>query len=675
MATFLTLDLETRSAANLKAVGAFRYAQDPTTDVLCCSYAFDNGPIQRWRPGEDLPQEIVEHVAAGGLIRAWNVTFEWNLWVRVLHATYGWPKPTLGQWVCSAALAARVGLPRKLEEAAKVLGLPEQKDTEGYRVMMRLSQPKRTKQGGGFWTREEDPKAFAILEDYCDQDVRTERAVFKALPRAGSETERSIFLHDLKINARGVPIDLDFVHRLRELALHETHRIDQEIQTVTDGFVQAVTQVAPMKVWLDKTQGLPVSSLDKNAIRDLLAGPDLSPDARRLLELRAEGSKSSIAKLTKILETVNPLTGRIEGMLRYYGAGTGRWAGQLVQPQNFPKGHPDLTVTEDLIEAAALGDGDLLDTLTPEGVTRLDVCSSLLRGCFCAPRGRAFSVADFSQIEARINAWVAGAEVMLQAFRDRRSPYLEMGQTIYHRPISKADAFEYFIAKQTVLGCGFQMGKDKFRDKMLEDTGILLTEEMVASAVEGFRTLYWQIPRYWKALQRTVVLVVSQGVTSWTAVPHTRGRIAMRIRAHSGRPWLEMSLPSGRSLWYPLPKMSIRPAPWTDEATGKPAMLPCVTVAGVNSQTRQWQRYALYGGLLSENIAQATARDVMAAAMHRVEAAGYPVILTVHDEILTEHAEGFGSLAEFETLMATPPAWAAGCPITAEGWRGKRFRK
>lgn len=656
MTDVLSLDFETYSTIDLTEVGPARYAEDPTTGIWCVAYRLGTAPVMVQSMETPLPAPVRTHLEQGGLIRAWNADFERRLWT-VATRRYHWPAVTPAQFVCSAALAARAGLPRKLEHAAKALGLPVQKDMAGHRLMMRACRP--TKSGG--WYHFQEGEWDALLA-YCAQDVTVECAVVDQLPKVGHPFERSLFLLDQTINDRGVRIDRPLVRAALRVTEEAVEALNVRLNQVSAGELDRVTQVARITGWVQR-QGVPVESLDKGTLRDLLATQTMTPEVEEVLRIRQDGGKSSVAKLRTMLLCALQ-DDRIRGLLRYYGASTGRWSGQLVQPQNFPRG--TVPVTEPLLDLIRTGDWEAVEMHLERDVRLMDLMASMLRSCFVAAPGHDLIAADFSAIEARVLGWLANAEKLLESYRSGGSAYLDMSEVIYGRRVSKKhDPLEYQVSKNTVLGCGYQMGAERFAEQLQEQTGIVLDPALAKRAVESYRSLYWQVPQLWRGMNETVQVVVSGGVTSWTPVAASQDRLAFAID-ESG--WLKLRLPSGRCLWYPEPRMSKRKAPWGD-------LIPCVTTAGVNPITKQWGRQALYGGLLVENADQATARDLLGEAMLRVEAAGYPVVLSVHDEAVAEVPEGQGSVEEFETLMATPPAWAADCPIGAEGWRGKRYRK
>lgn len=659
MATFLCLDLETRSTSDLRKVGVFRYAEDPNTDIWCACYAFDDGPVHTWLPGDPPPPAIQEHVAAKGLIRAWNAQFEQTLWNAILTPRYGWAYPRDEQWVCSAAMGARVSLPRSLEDAAMALHLLQQKDIEGWYLMLRMSKP-RSRMPLIWW---DDPVKLQRLVQYCKQDVETERAVYEALPPAGNATERAIWLLDQEINRRGVRIDRPLVSSALVLVALVTEDLNARMESITQGRVPSITAGAKLIAWLQE-QGVDTDTVAKVPLADLLKEGTFPEPVREALRLRQEGAKSSTAKYAMMLSTASK-DDRVRGMLLYHAAGTGRWAGRGVQPHNFPRG--SIAMSTELIQSILTCDMSRVQTAGPP----MEVLSSALRACFIPSRTQAFYAGDFNAIEARVVAWLAGAEEMVSAFRDHRKVYEEMAERIFGIPAPEVakDSFERFVSKTTVLGCGFQMGWETFQRRMKDQFGIELLDELAERCVTSFRGANPEIVALWRSMNATALRVVRDQCAEEVPVPGTQNRITFSLLDE----WLRMRLPSGRFLWYFRPQIGLRAVPWT-EPDGTPAKRPAVSFEGVNSFTRKWTRMPLYGGLLTENAVQGIARDFLAEAMLRLEEAGFRIVLTVHDEILAE-APPTHSSEHFCRIMAEIPAWAEGCPVAVEGWNGERYKK
>lgn len=643
---------------DLNRAGVYRYAEDPTTDVLCMAYAFDDEEPELWVPGDQIPDRIARHVAGDGELRAWNAAFERIVWRTILGPGYGFPVPRLEQWVCTAAEAAAMALPRSLAATASVLRVPQQKDDDGHRLMLQLSRPRSRNSGViTWWEKEDHPEKFRRLYEYCRQDVRTERAIAQRLRRL-SDAERQIYLADQRMNDRGVLLDMRLVRAARAIAAEGVRRANTQLTKITDGGVTAVTQIGRLTAWLRGRDDAPaIPDLRKSTVRDFLSG-ELPDDVREILEVRAEAGKSSVAKLDA-MEACVCKDGRARGLVLYHGASTGRWVGRLIQPQNFPRGTVDHP--ERFIERILAGEYDLIDVEAPA----LSVISSLLRGMFVASPGCRLIVGDYAQIEARVLAWIAEQDDLMEAFRAGAKVYERMAARIYRRPVEEIakGSVERQIGKMTVLGCGYQMGWTTFRDQTREQTGIALTDEEAQTAVSAYREMNDRIVQFWYDINRAAIRAVARP-GEVTAVGRN-GKIRYVVRGQ----FLWCILPSGRPLAYARPCLEQKVPRWG----GEPRKM--LRYTGVNSYTRKWGPQYAYGGLLTENVVQAMARDLLADAMLRLEKAGYPPVLSVHDELGADVPENHGSVEEFAEIMRTTPAWAAGCPVEVEAWEGSRYRK
>ncbi len=640
----LSLDFETRSTVKLRKAGLYVYAQHPSTEIVCMAWAIGDMAPELWLPGQMLPDEFVNHVADGGPLRAWNAAFERVIWYHKLP----WLNcpgvaihPVLDQWTCTAAEAAAMALPRGLGNCAKVLGLEDQKDKEGHRLMMKYSRPRKIKEDGTiiWWA---DPDDLQKIYRYCETDVVVERAIGRLVLRLVPR-ERELWLLDQRINDRGIRIDTDLVDAGLAAVSRETSKANARIEVITSGDVESVTKVAALTAWL--RQHHPIENMQKQTVQDMLAG-ELPDQVREVLQLRADVGRTSVAKYAKVLECMcDDMYAR--GLTMYHGASTGRWTGRLLQPHNFPR--PELDPAPFLLRILA-HDWTAIEVTEP----LMKVIVSALRGIFIPGTGDFYS-ADFAQIEARALGWLAG-------HRYKSHEYERMGAAIYGLPwesIGK-DAIERQIGKNAVLGCGFGMGWERFQLQVYEQTNIRIPDVLAHKAIDTYRAMKPGIVRYWtdidKAAKRAVLnpnKIIRQGGVRWI---------------HRGQ-FLWCILPSGRPLAYALPMIEDRETPWGE-------MRPAMSFMGIDSRkgsSRKWKRIGTYGGHLTENVVQAIARDMLAEAMLRVEAADYRVVLTVHDEILAEK-EG-GDLDEFLALMQTRPSWAQSCPIEAEGWRGDRWHK
>ena len=630
-----SIDFETRSAADLRKTGVYAYAADASTDVWCMAYSWDGEDVRVWSPGDPFDVELEDWIVEGGKLQAWNANFERVIWNTIMAPRYNWPRTRSGQWYCTMAQASTAGLPRALGQAAAVLGVEEQKDKVGQALMMRMARPRRTNPDGThvWWNT---PDKVEALVQYCIQDVRTEMDVSTHIPYL-TDSERQLYLLDQRINDRGVLLDRDLLDRVRILADESKAEIDAEINRLTRGEVRSATNGMHLVAWLRK-YGVLTSSVDKQAVAEILAVPDLHPVIRRVLELRQAGAKSSTAKLNA-MEYAASADGRMRGLLVYHGAATGRWSGKLVQPQNFPRPVRKQAELDEIIAKLKAG-----ESIADHG-HGTEIAADLLRSMLIAAPDHRLMFADYSAIEARVLAWVAGQKDLVETFAKGGSVYEEMAALVFKCPVEAIgkESIERQVGKALVLGCGFQMSGKRFAEFAKID------EDLAVRAVAAYREKNHRIVSFWKETEERYLEI---------------GREAIE----RGDDHMLVPLPSGRNLSYRNPKIIQRPTPWGTQQDA-------LQVETLNSMTRQWTTQLIWGGLAVENVVQATARDLMAGAMMRLEQKGYPVIMSVHDEIICEVPDGFGSLDEMIEIMTAPPAWAASCPIAAEGKEGPRYRK
>jgi DNA polymerase len=694
----LHLDFETRSEADLETVGAIAYAQHPSTEVLCMGYAFDDEPVVV------LTHEQVKRsafVGAAGLrddvvIEAWNAPFEDAIWEYVMHRKYGYPamrEP--GRWSCVMARALMVGLPGKMEEAARVLQLPFQKDLEGRRAMLSLSKPRGYDVlGDPIWNN--DPADFAKMYAYNGQDVEVERAASKVLPQMLPH-ERAIWEQDLIMNRRGVAVDLELARKAAKLARTLTGDLNGQLRALTGGFIDKATQIARIKVWLAR-QGLPEflpkgpldqglvdengeeteqAGLDKAAMLALLERKDLSPLVRQVISIRQQVGKSSTSKYVKTIEA-SCADGRVRGVLQYHAAHTGREGGRLIQPQNYPKGFVDdkekgvIGEVEQrrAIDAILADDAAMFDLIY--GTKGMEVLSDTLRGTIIAGKGKKLVSADFNSIELCVEMWLAGDGATLNLLRAGGKPYVEMAQEIYSDKRIKKDTHpkQYDLGKRAVLGCGFGLGAPKFKLTCKIQANLDIDDDLAKRAVDVYRAKYPLIVKLWDEIERAAIAAVQNPGQTYATCG---GRVLWTMSRD--RRFLVAKLPSGRFLWYWKPFVRMGVTPW-----GQEKLEMCYW--GKHPKTKQWCVLKTYGGLLTENVTQAVARDLMAHGLINCEKAGFEMLLTVHDELLGEDdGVSTGNWSEKDTLdkflktMCKTPDWAKGCPVAAEGWIGERYRK
>lgn len=659
----LSLDFETCSEVDLRKTGVFPYARDPSTQVICMAYAFDNDPVQVWRFDQPFPVDVLDHVQNYGDVRAWNAQFEHQIWNNTLlpQLTRGPAfEMSLGQITDTMAQAAYYGLPLSLDQAATAAGTGHLKDKDGHALMMRMSRPRVKAKNGNpaTWWHLEDADKLARLCAYCAQDVEVERSVANLLP-ALPKAEAQMWHLDQRINGRGVGLDIPLIDAMEELAAKAKDALNAKLQALTAGAVKSLNATSAMLAHLNSL-GWTEDNLRKDTVEAALADANLTNVVRTILQIRADGAKTSVSKLPTMKLAAHPLDGFpcVRGMLQYYGAfRTGRWAGRLIQPQNMPR--PSLKPAQ--IEAAIVAvkhrlDPDQIELLF--GVSAMEVLSSMLRSVLVARPGKKLCVADFAQIEARVLPWLAGENKVLEVFRQGRDVYKAAAADVFGVPEDEVTSDQRQIGKVVVLALGFGGGVGAFQT-MAAVYGVDLPDDRADNIKALWRTANPKIVQFWHDLEAAFRSVI-RNPTSIIQVGKLR---VGRFGAH-----VVIVLPSGRGLFYRDAEIRARADdPSRDEAT----------YMGLNQYTRKWERLKTYGGKLAENVTQAVARDCMAHIMMQADAKGIETLLTVHDELITEAPEdrADATLGELESLMGTPPPWATDLPVGSDGWAGDRYRK
>lgn len=655
----LHLDFETRSACDLRKRGSHIYAADPSTQILCAAYAFDDEPVQLWKPGDNHGfTRIHRHVAKGGFIYAHNAAFESVIWTHVLRERFGFPAVAPEQWRCTLAMAYAMGLPGSLDDAAAAVGLSHRKDAKGARVMLQLSKP-RSVADDGTVTWWDDPAKYEMLYAYCKQDVEVERALHRRLMELSAD-EQALWQLDQEINARGVRVDLAAIEQGIALAKDEAVRLNNAMRAVTRGAVATCTATGQLTDWL-RWRGVAAEGVSKSDVSTLL-GQAIPVDVRRALLLRQEAGKSSVAKYTK-MQGLAGAGARMRGLFQYHGAATGRWAARGAQLQNLPR--PAILHAQDEVEDAVAHFTDPAYLEIAYG-TPLQVLSDAIRGMLVPSPGHEFVTCDFSNIEGRVLAWLAGEAWKLDAFRAFDAGmgpdlYLVAASRIQRCTIEDAQPHRQ-IGKVAELALGYQGGVGAFKT-MAVNYGVEVSDERADEIKNAWRDAHPAIVQFWRHLESAAIAATQGG-----GVHRARG-IAFR-RAGS---FLWCQLPSGRVLCYPYPKAVSKEMPWSTPE--KPAFRPALTYKAVNGVTRKWETCDTYGGSLAENVTQAVARDLLAHAMKLLDAEGYATVLHVHDEIVVEAPKRALSVDKMAKLMCTLPSWATGLPVAAAGWAGNRYRK
>lgn len=709
----LNLDTETFSTAPIEA-GHSRYWEEAR--VLCVAWSVDGGAVgSSICPGEGLPWPCPRDLAAAladsaAVLEGWNIAFDVRAleWLRRIH---NWPAVEFSRTRCTMARACVGALPQGLGNCAPVIQTTLAKDGEGAALMMQLCKPPANCPatvwqaavralgiaGKGSKTpenaaRKEAAKAAAIanwqahdsrkpaaphtpenlarLAQYCQMDVIAERTIARSprlpLMPAGEEPLR---LLDHRINRRGVAVDVGLLHAARELLAPIRADGEAELAALTRGRVESANQTQAIRNWCAE-HGLELPNLQSETLDEIRAAddvaqgepdpatPPLLPQVRRVLDIRASLGLASLAKLEAAAAYLCK-DGRLRDMLRYYRASTGRWAGAGFQPQNLPRpafGRKSAAWAIDRVKARDL---DSLRLVYGDDVPAT-LCS-LLRGLLVASPGKTLMGADYSQIEARVLAWAAGQADLVALFAAKGKVYETMAASIYGMRVEDVteDGVERQVGKFAVLGAGYQMGAGAFQRQLKKQTGIFLPLARCKEIVAAYRARNQDIVAWWYQLNEAACAAVRNPGTVHTA----RGAA---FHCELDRRWLRMRLPSGRCLYYQTPELE-----WDAqfEAWG-------VVYWGVDRYTHKWGKHRGYGGFWAENFVQATARDILARGMLNAEAAGFPLILTVHDELLSEvEASRAGEVAAFEACLTDAPAWAAGIPLACKGWAATRYHK
>ncbi len=684
----LGIDYETFSEIDLRLAGLHNYATHPSTGAHCMSYGPDPEHVKIWIEGEPFPEDLAEHLAQGGILTAWNAAFEWSIWNLCCVRRYGWKPLPISQVRCSMVRAYAMALPGALEDAAPALGIGQRKDMEGHRIMLQLSKPKKD---GTLWRRTpETLDKFLKLYDYNKQDVRTELACLDRLMEL-SPSENALWELDHKINNRGVMCDLQSVDKAIAIIQSEQKRLNAEMFQVTGGVVGSCNEVQMLGKWI-AAQGVQMDGLAKADVLNALAaaedengdkyeeGDDLPPwivpmppNVRRALELRQEAAKSSTAKLVSMREKAST-DGRLRNMHQYHAASTGRWGGRGVQPHNFFRGRPGITYEDIEAMFSMLDNKDMLDLFYGPS---MDAISDCLRGMLIAGEGNELVACDFSAIEARGLAWLAGQESVLEVFRTHGLIYEHAASGIYHVPLEEVTKDQRQRGKVIVLACGFGGSVGAFQS-MARNYNVTVPDEEALEIVKAWRAANQKIVNYWYDLEAAVASAMTEGCTA------SAGPIGRQVKFKKSGSFLWALLPSGRALCYPYPELRMVTTPWGEEKEQLTFMTvvdmaqkkKAKTLPDPNSKGK-WQRVSTYGGSLAENMTQAIARDLLADAMRAIEAEGFEIIFHVHDEVVAEVKQfrAAYALERMEALMSVTPPWAKGLPLAAEAWSGKRYRK
>ena len=653
----LHIDIETYSPEPIADTGLYKYAASPEFEILLVAYARDDEPTQivDLAQGEELPDWFIPALQDPEYRKAaHNASFE-----RVCFSNYLRRKGILApgqwldpyQWHCTMVQCSRCGLPLSLAQAGAALGLAEQKMTEGKALIKLFCTPKSEKAPAGIFGEddgrnhpEDFPDKWEIFKDYCVRDVDVERQIDKATAwYPVSLQEQRLYAIDQEINDRGVLLDMELVRNAVRADTIQTARLNEEAMKLTG--LSNPNSVPQLKRWLSETLGISLDTLNKKDVADIKGATD-DPRVRRVLQIRSEMGKTSNKKYEAMLAVAGD-DNRVRGLLQFYGSRTGRWAGRLVQVQNLPQNHiKDLDfartcLKENDIEMIEIGYGNVADTL-----------SQLIRTAFIAPKGKTFAVCDFSAIEARVLAWIAGEDWVLDAFRAGKDIYCETASQMFHVPVEKhgANAELRQKGKISVLALGYGGGVSALDAMGGKRQG--MTEQEEADTVRKWRAANPKIVQFWSDVENAAKECVITKATTHVG--------PLEFKMHGTT--MTIQLPSGRLISYP----DIKPS---TNRFGSSSL----QYHGLNQVTNKWSWIETYGGKLTENIIQATARDCLAEVMYLISfhyANPYDIVFHVHDEIICEVPEDQAeeALAWIRDIFSKNMPWNEGLPLNGAGY-------
>ena len=640
----LAIDIETYSDVSLPDCGVHRYAASEQFEILLFAYSLNDEPtkIIDLASGEKMPDEIMKLLTDDSVIKtAYNAAFERNC----INRYFGLSLKPEG-WRCTLVQASMLSLPLSLEGVGEALNLDKKKMSEGKELIRFFCMPcKPTKSNGGR-TRNlpsDEPEKWELFKNYCIRDVDVEKQIRNKLSKFPiPDREQELYCMDQRINDGGIMVDRELISHAvacdllyKETATKKAYRISG---------LENPNSVSQLKDWLAK-KGIEIDSLAKAAVEELVENTE--GDVAEMMKLRLAMSKTSVKKYEAMERSVCP-DGRVHGLLQFYGANrTGRWAGRLVQIHNLPQNHmEDLELARSIVKEGRYDLVELLYDSTP------DVLSELIRTAFVAQPGCRFIVSDFSAIEARVMGYLAGEGWVMEEFRGAGKIYEQTASKMFHIPIEEITKGSPYRARGKVASLACQYGG---AEGALVSMGALnfVEEDELKGLVQSWRTANPHIVNYWYEIDGAVKAAVKKRKMT------TVGRVTVYYQ--SGM--LKIALPSGRVLSYVRPRMTVN-------RFGSES----VSYEGVGTN-RKWTRIESYGAKFCENIVQATARDVLAEAMLRLEKKGFDIVCHIHDEVVLEVPEGASSVEEVNEIMAVCPDWCAGLPLKAAGFESPFYKK
>ena len=645
----LSCDIETFSDVDLIRCGVYKYADSPNFEMLLFAYAVDDGDVHiiDIAGGEELPEEIIQAIKSDTVVKtAYNAQFErvcLSKYLKLPDGEYLNPQ----SWYCTAVQAAELALPLSLADVGSVLGLERQKMTEGKELIKYFCVPCKPTKSNGNRTRNRpchDINKWETFKKYCMRDVDVERQIADKLKMYPiSDEEHRLYVLDQIINDRGVLVDSELAEQAVKLNSIQTAVAVEQAYMITG--LENPNSVTQLKQWL-KENGVEIESLSKKAVKSLADETD--GDVSEMLKLRLLMAKTSVKKYEAVIRSVCS-DNRVHGMMRFCGANrTGRWSGNILQPQNLPQNHlPDLTLARDIVKD---GDFEMLDMMFGNVP---NVLSELIRTVLIPKPNHRFIVADFSAIEARVLAWIAGEQWRIDTFKNGGDIYCASASKMFKVPVEKHGVNGELRQKGKIseLACGYGGSVGALKNMGAVEMGV--QENELQGLINDWRNANPHIVRFWYEVGNAAMKAIKEKTT----VP--LGKLVFAYE----RGILFIRLPSGRRLSY------IKPRIGTNRFGGD-----SITYMGINS-AKKWDRLETFGGKLTENIVQGTARDLLANALINAANAGYDTVFHVHDEIICEVPNGYGSVDELCKLMCIKPEWADGLPLNADGFECEYYKK
>lgn len=649
----LGIDIETYSSNDLPSCGVYKYVEAEDFTILLFAYSVDGGPVTccDFAQGEELPEEILAALRDPKVVKtAFNAAFE-----RIcISKYYGWPLMDPAQWRCTMVRAARMGLPLSLGQCGEVLKLADGKMKEGTALIRYFSCPTRKKDGTIVRHLPSDaPDRWEVFVKYNIRDVEVEQAILKIVRRLEpADFDEELYTVDQLINDRGVMIDRQLVDNAARFDEEYKAELLKEAQQLTG--MENPNSPSQIKEYLQKVTGQVFQSLNKKSLDDIEDSLKYWPKARKVLALRREMGKTSNKKYCAMQQCVCS-DGRIHGLLQFCGAArTGRWAGRLVQVQNLPQNHlQDLDYARNLVKA-----GDLEDFELNYG-NPTQVLSELIRTAFIAKPGCTFHVCDFSAIEARVIAWLAGETWVLDVFRKGGDIYCATASQMFGVPVEKhgANAELRQKGKIAVLALGYGGGVSALEAMGGSRMGLSQQEEK--DIMLRWREANPKIVKLWKVIELAAIRALQTGET-----------ITINRGIEVGRHWgcLTIKLPSGRTICYPRASIGVeRNDGWRGDH-------PIIEYEGLNQITKKWEKIRTYGGKLTENVVQSIARDILGIVILRAYRESLNIVFHIHDEIIVE-AEADQTLKDVEKLFSEPISWCTDLPLKGAGYSTPYYLK